>query len=185
MSQFPSFDLRYISLDEAAKSAVTQMESQYQEQIKEYQSNITHAIEGTDKLRAELKQFQEETLLKEKQSQDLINSLKHDNEKIQTELKHRGKSMILLFIFSYFRILELQANSTLNEREAQYEQQIKDCQSQLEQSTQNIQTIQSELTKLQEGKASNEKIISTLKQDNEKLQNELQERGLIFPLFCF
>jgi hypothetical protein len=69
------------------------MESQYQQHIKEYQSNITHAIEENEKVRAELQQFQKENLLQEKQTQDLINSLKHDNEKLQTELKHRGKSL--------------------------------------------------------------------------------------------
>jgi chromosome segregation ATPase len=80
----------------------------------------------------------------------------------------------------FFR--ELQANSTLNERETQYEQQIKDYQNKLEQSTQNIQTIQLELTKFQEEKNSNEKIINSLKQDYEKLQNEL---GLISFRFLF
>jgi cell shape-determining protein MreC len=98
LSQSLSFHSHRISLDQAANSAVIQMESQYQAQMKEYQSNITHAIEETDKLRTELKQFQEQNHLKEKQNQDLINSLKHDNEKIQTELKHRGKSTILRFI---------------------------------------------------------------------------------------
>jgi hypothetical protein len=78
------------------------MELQYQQQIKEYQSNINHAIEETEKLRKELKQFQEENLLKEKQTNELINSLKQDNEKIQTELKHRGRSAILLFIPFFF-----------------------------------------------------------------------------------
>ena len=42
---------------------------------------------------------------------------------------------------------------------------------------QTVQTIESELKKLQEEKSSNEKTISSLKEDYEKLQTELQDRG--------
>lgn len=166
---------------------MNELQTQYEQQIKEYQSNIKQALEDTDKVRAELKRFQEENLQKEKQTNETINALKEGNEKLQSELNHRGKIFVSLINFQQFFIIELQANSTLNEREAQYEQQVKDYQSKLEQTTQTLKTLQSELTTLQEEKNAKEKIIDTLKHDYEKLQAQLQDQGLLFssPLFTF
>ena len=80
-----------IFTDQSANAAVTELQSQYEQQIKEYQSNIKQALEETGKVRTELKQFHEENLLKEKQINELINSLKQEKEKLQSELNHRGK----------------------------------------------------------------------------------------------
>jgi len=101
------------------------------------------------------------------------------------------------FILFYFCFIpERRATSTLNERESHYKQQIQDYENKLEQSIHDIQTIQSELTKLQEEKISNEKksndTINTLKQDYERQYEilkteltELKDRGLLvlFSLF--
>ena len=71
----PSF---YNFIERTANSAVSERESQYEQQLKEYQSNINQAIRETDKVRAELKQIQDENSSKEKQTNDLINSLKQE-----------------------------------------------------------------------------------------------------------
>ncbi len=84
-------------IDRTANLEVSGRESQYEQQIKEYQSNIDQASRETEKVRTELKQIHEENLSKEKQTNDLINTLKQDyekqGEKLQQELielKDRG-----------------------------------------------------------------------------------------------
>jgi DNA repair ATPase RecN len=81
-------------IDRTANLEVSERESQYEKQIKEYKSNIDQAIRETEKVRTELKQIHEENLSKEKQTNDLINKLKQDHEKqcekLQNELNDRG-----------------------------------------------------------------------------------------------
>ena len=96
MPYFFSLISFFVLSDRSANLAVNELQSQYDQQIKEYQSNINHALEETNKARVELKEFQENNLLKEKQTNDLTHSLKQDNEKLQTELKHRGTSFLFL-----------------------------------------------------------------------------------------
>ena len=86
ISSIPFFDL----LDRTANLALSERESEYEQQIKEYQSNLNQAVEDTAKLRNELKQIQDENHSKEKELNDLINTLKQDHEKLQTELNQRG-----------------------------------------------------------------------------------------------
>ncbi len=69
---------------------MNERESQYEQQIKEHQSNIDQSHHEIEKLRTELKQIQEGYNSKEKQTNDLITSLKQDYEKLQTELNDRG-----------------------------------------------------------------------------------------------
>ena len=83
---------RFILSDRSANATVNELQSQYEQQIKEYQSNIKQALADTEKVRVELKQFQEENLQKDKQTNETINALKQEKEKLQTELNHRGKS---------------------------------------------------------------------------------------------
>lgn len=126
-----------------------------------------------------MKQLQEENLSKEKQTNDLINTLKQEHENKYEQLKQE------------FNEREEKLNSTLHERESHYEQEIKEYQSKLDQSTNQIQDIQAQLTELQEEKSINEKkssdTINTLKQDYERQYEilktelaELQDRGLIY-----
>ncbi|CAF1284245.1 unnamed protein product [Rotaria sordida] len=160
--------------DQSANSTLTERESHYEQQIKEYQSNIAQAINETEKIRTELKQIQEENISKEKQTNDLINTLKQDYEKQCEKLQND---------LTELNNREQKLNTTFNERESHYEQQIKDYQNKLDQSTHEIQTVQSELIKLQEEKTINEKksidTINTLKQDYERqyeiLKTELTE----------
>jgi predicted transcriptional regulator len=86
-------------LDLKANLALNECESQYTQQIEEYQSNINRAIHETDQIRTELHQLQLETISKEKQTNDLIDTLKQTNEKLQTELNDRGKSINSLNFF--------------------------------------------------------------------------------------
>jgi uncharacterized coiled-coil DUF342 family protein len=65
---------------------LNERETYYEQQIKEYQTNINQAIRETEKVRNEFKQIHEKNDLKEKQSQALINELKQNYEKIQSEL---------------------------------------------------------------------------------------------------
>lgn len=93
--------------------------------------------------------------------------------------------------------LEQKANTIINERQSQYEQEIKDYQNKLDKTTHDFQNSQLELTKLQEENNSNEKksneTINTLKHDYDSLKNELnelQDRGLVSSfslslMFCF
>jgi phage shock protein A len=75
-----------IFLDRTANLALSERESQYEQQIKEYQSNVNQASNETDKIRTELKQLYEENISKEQQTNHLINTLKQDCEKLQIEL---------------------------------------------------------------------------------------------------
>jgi uncharacterized coiled-coil DUF342 family protein len=65
---------------------LNERETYYEQQIKEYQTNINQAIRETEKVRNEFKEIHEKNDLKEKQSQALINELKQNYEKIQSEL---------------------------------------------------------------------------------------------------
>ena len=75
-------------------------------------------------------------------------------------------------------------NMALNEREIHYQAQIKTYQAEQEQSVLQIQSLQAELSKLQQEKDITEnelnKSIDIIKQDVEKLRNELEERGRFF-----
>ncbi|CAF1001129.1 unnamed protein product [Rotaria magnacalcarata] len=146
---------------QATNSTLSERESEYEQRMKQYQSDIDEINRESEQLCLELKKIQEENRSKEKQATDLINTIKQEYEKkceqLQNELSER----------------EQKANATLNERESHYEQQIKDYQAKLEQSTHEIQ----------EEKTSNEKkfndTINTLKQDYERqyeiLKTELTE----------
>ncbi|CAF3799451.1 unnamed protein product [Rotaria sp. Silwood1] len=172
--QNQTLKIEILNRDQAANSTLTERESHYEQQIKEYQSNIAQAVHETEKVRTELKQLQEENISKEKQTNDLINTLKQDYEKQYEKLQND---------LAELNNREQKLNTTFNERESHYEQQIKDYQNKLDQSTHEIQTIQSELIKLQEEKTFNEKksidTINTLKQDYERqyeiLKTELTE----------
>ena len=76
----------------------------------------------------------------------------------------------------------------LNERITNYEIQTKENQFQMEQDAHEIRNLRAELTKLQEEKALQEEQINqsntTLKQSLEKLQNESNDRSIVFFL-CF
>ena len=80
-----------------------------------------------------------------------------------------------------FFIIEHKLNITLNERKSNYEQQIKEYETKLDQSTDEIERIRLELSKLQDEKVSCEQTandtINRLKQDYEILKTELQDRG--------
>ncbi|CAF4503816.1 unnamed protein product, partial [Rotaria sp. Silwood2] len=60
--------------------ALSERETYYQQQIKEYQANIDRATQEAQKIRAELKQLQEENGLKEKNTKSLIDELKENYE---------------------------------------------------------------------------------------------------------
>ena len=79
-----------IDLDQTANLALNERETQFQEQLQNYQTNLNQAIENSEKVRNELKQIQEENLSKEQQLNEVINQLKQDHEKVQTELNQQG-----------------------------------------------------------------------------------------------
>jgi len=76
---------------------LNEREIYYEQQIKEYQNNINQATRETEQIRAELKQIHEENNLKEQKTNELINELKQNYEKVQIELNNQGR-----FIFSFY-----------------------------------------------------------------------------------
>ncbi len=81
---------------------MSERESQYEQQLKEYQSNLNQAHEAAEKVRADLSQIREENLSKEKQINDSIHTLKQDYEKLQNE----QSTFLLFFSFlQYFNFL--------------------------------------------------------------------------------
>ncbi|CAF2768032.1 unnamed protein product [Rotaria sp. Silwood2] len=150
--------------------ALSERETYYQQQIKEYQANIDRATQEAQKIRAELKQLQEENGLKEKNTKSLIDELKENYEKVQDELKELNER-------------EYTAKMTLSQRESYYEGQIKEYENNLNQAMHETQNIQNELVKLEEEKKMHDNksnnTINSLKQDYEKqyeiLKSQLAE----------
>ncbi len=66
--------------------ALNERETYYEQQIKEYQDNLNQLTRETENVRVELKHIQEENDLKEKKTNDLVNELKQNYEKVQNEL---------------------------------------------------------------------------------------------------
>ncbi|CAF3949096.1 unnamed protein product [Adineta steineri] len=157
-----------------ANLAVNERESQYEQKIQEYQTNINQAIQETDKVRLELKQIHEENLLKEKQTNELINTLKQDYEEQSKKLRIE---------LTELNDRENKAMTNFKERESTFEIQLKEYENKFGKLNDQLETNQSELLKLQEEKISNEKksteAINTLKQDYERqyeiLKTELTE----------
>ncbi len=79
--------------------------------------------------------------------------------------------------------LRFLVNNIHNEQELQYTKQIKEYKNNLDRAYENIQNLQDELTKLQEEKSTYEKQLDQSNHEYERLQTELQNRGLRF-FFC-
>ncbi|UJR09199.1 hypothetical protein I4U23_013447 [Adineta vaga] len=122
-----------------------QREAQFDQQITEYQDKLEQARLKFEQLHTEWIKLQAEKT----EFNKTINILQHDLTDAKSELENREHTQ----------------DMALNEREIHYQNQIKNYQSEKEQFLLQIQSLQSELTKLQEDK-----------QVVEKLENELNER---------
>jgi predicted nucleic acid-binding Zn-ribbon protein len=80
--------------------ALNERETYYEQQIKEYQDNLNQVTRETEKVRVELKHIQEENDLKEKKTNDLVNELKQNYEKVQNELINLNDRGLFSFFFS-------------------------------------------------------------------------------------
>ena len=76
-------------LDENTNSILSEREMQYEKQMKEYQLNIDQTTVEIEQVRNELIQIQEEKILKEEKTNQLINTLKHDYEKKCEQLQNQ------------------------------------------------------------------------------------------------
>jgi uncharacterized phage infection (PIP) family protein YhgE len=182
----PSLDLVALpllnSLDRSANATRSEHESQFEQQIKDYQNNISQAARDTEQVRAELKKIQEESLQKENESKKLMDQLQQKYDQLQADLKDRGR-----FIFETRPLtilspsVELKASSTLSERESQYEQQIKDYQNNISQAARDTEQVRTELKQSQEQSVQKEndskKLIDQLQQKYDQLQADLKDRG--------
>ncbi|CAF1202420.1 unnamed protein product [Adineta steineri] len=152
--------------DRTANMALSERETYFEQQIKEYQHNIHQATRETENIRTELKHIQEESDLKESKANLLINELKSNYEKIQMELNDR----------------EHLVNTVSNQHDSLYEQQIKEYENNLEEATRQTDNIKAELAKLEEDKVLHEQkcnnIVDSLKQDHER-QYEILNTQLV------
>ncbi|CAF1050769.1 unnamed protein product [Adineta steineri] len=152
--------------DRTANMALSERETYFEQQIKEYQHNIHQATRETENIRAELKHIQKENDLKESQTNVLINELKSNYEKIQMELNDR----------------EHLVNTVSNQHDSLYEQQIKEYENNLNEATRQTDNIKAELAKLEEDKVLHEQkcnnIVDSLKQDHER-QYEILNTQLV------
>ncbi|CAF3626009.1 unnamed protein product [Adineta steineri] len=152
--------------DRTANMALSERETYFEQQIKEYQHNIHQGTRETENIRAELKHIQEENDLKESKANLLINELKSNYEKIQMELNDR----------------EHLVNTVSNQHDSLYEQQIKEYENNLNEATRQTDNIKAELAKLEEDKVLHEQkcnnIVDSLKQDHER-QYEILNTQLV------
>ncbi|CAF3571315.1 unnamed protein product [Adineta steineri] len=152
--------------DRTANMALSERETYFEQQIKEYQHNIHQATRETENIRTELRHIQEENDLKESKANVLINELKSNYEKIQMELNDR----------------EHLVNTVSNQHDSLYEQQIKEYENNLNEATRQTDNIKAELAKLEEDKVLHEQkcnnIVDSLKQDHER-QYEILNTQLV------
>ncbi|CAF4009752.1 unnamed protein product, partial [Rotaria sordida] len=158
--QYKEFQTKIDELNEQEHKTVHQRESEFEQHIKDYQDKLEEATLQTQHIQTQLAESIEE---KSKFNDEHI-LLKQEIERLKTELQDRDRTQ----------------NMAMDEREVDYQSQIKEYQNKIDQSLLEMQNVQSELIKLQEEKTTIEnqfnETINTLKQDYEKLQNELNER---------
>ncbi|CAF0876473.1 unnamed protein product [Adineta ricciae] len=133
---------------------------QREAQITEYQDKLEEVRMKFESLQNEYKQLQREKV----EFNETIDKLQRNLASARSELESQDHTQ----------------NMALNEREIHYQAQIKTYQAEQEQSLLQIQSLQTELSKLQQEKVVTEnelnKSIDVIKQDVEKLRNELEER---------
>ncbi|CAF3513773.1 unnamed protein product [Rotaria socialis] len=139
---------------------VHQREAEFEQQIKDYENRVERGQLETQRVQIELAKFQEE---KSKLS-NTVNTLKEEIEKLKAELFERDHREL----------------TSVAQRDYASEIRIKEYQIQSEQDSREIQVLRTELTSLQEEKATQEKQLNDMtikfEHDYETLKNELHQR---------
>ncbi|CAF5215511.1 unnamed protein product, partial [Rotaria magnacalcarata] len=137
-----------------------QREAEFEQQIKDYENRVEHGKIETQRVQIELVKVQEE----KSKLNNTLNTLKEEIEKLNMELLDRDHRQV----------------TSLAQRDYSSEIRMKEYQIQSEQDIREIQVLRTELTSLQEEKATQEKqfndMIIKFKHDYETLKNELHQR---------
>ncbi|CAF3770324.1 unnamed protein product [Rotaria magnacalcarata] len=137
-----------------------QREAEFEQQIKDYENRVEHGKIETQRVQIELVKVQEE----KSKLNNTLNTLKQEIEKLNMELLDRDHRQV----------------TSLAQRDYSSEIRMKEYQIQSEQDIREIQVLRTELTSLQEEKATQEKqfndMIIKFKHDYETLKNELHQR---------
>jgi len=83
---------------------LNEREIYYEQKIKEYENNLNQAIRETQCIQGELEKLEQEKILHDNKSNQIINSLKQDHEILKSQLnefQNQGLVLLLLLLFLY------------------------------------------------------------------------------------
>jgi hypothetical protein len=169
-------------------------ESQYEQEIDEYQKNLELSIIQNQNIQSELADLQQEKESNENTLNDIINSLKEDFEKqiqiLKTQNIESQEHRSYFFFFPFFYIfLSLLDNAHTNEL-TQNKQELNEYQTKLDQLNEQIielnQQNEAKLSQIHQLKTELDqkhqanKQITNMKQQYEQTQNELIQRVSLY-----
>lgn len=164
-----------------AHKALHQRESQFEQQRQEYQDQLEQATRTIQTLRSDFTELQEEKSSHEQTLNEGLQALQHDHDSLKRELEERGRKCFFSENSLSTLFLDRTQDLTLNEREAQYDSQVKQYQDERDQVVQDLEDLRNEFRQMQEEKTAREEELNgnirSLTAQIETLQTELNERG--------